>query len=75
MRFTVQPGKWYHASVKLEGLEEMATNDYLEEQLTKIGFEQVTVTGRGEQRYAKGLWTKAQVEANLPAQVDYVEEM
>jgi kumamolisin len=54
---TVHQGHRYSATVILMGLEQLASNPTVTDRLTQIGFRDVTVTGAGGTRQARGLWT------------------
>ena len=56
-------GKAYGADIKLKGLDSIAPNDTVKVELVKLGFDRVTVTGKGTDRKAEGVWTKDTVNA------------
>ena len=74
-KFTVRKGRRYRATIKLTGLKRLASNETVAGVLAKVGFTEIRVEGSGGTRYATGLWPKADATADVPPEVDKVEEM
>lgn len=74
-KFTVRKGRRYRATVKLTGLKRLASNETIAGVFGKVGFAEVRVEGSGGTRYATGLWPKADATADIPPEVEKVEEM
>lgn len=67
---TVKQGRRYRAEIRLSFWEQaVATNEYIAEQLTSVGFTDVSVTGTGGQRFAEGLWPHPDQTADMPSQI------
>jgi hypothetical protein len=54
--FTVRQGRRYHATVKLRGLEQWATNEMIADRLRRLGFTEIEVKGTGPIREAQARW-------------------
>lgn len=74
-KFTVRKGRRYRATIKLTGLKRLASNETIAGVFAKVGFTEIRVEGSGGTRYATGLWPKADATADIPPEVDKVEEM
>ena len=74
-KFTVRKGRRYRATIVLSGLKRLASNETIAEVLRKVGFTEVSVEGSGRTRYATALWPKADATADIPPEVEKVEEM
>jgi hypothetical protein len=74
-KFTVRKGRRYRATIGLTGLKRLASNETIAEVLRKVGFTEVRVEGSGRTRYATALWPKADATADIPPEVEKVEEM
>jgi hypothetical protein len=74
-KFTVRKGRRYRATIKLTRLKRLASNETLAEVLRKAAFTEVRVEGTGGTRYATALWPKADATADIPPEVEKVEEM
>jgi hypothetical protein len=74
-KFTVRKGRRYRATIKLTGLKRLASNETIAGLLRKVGFTEVRVEGSGRTRYATALWPKADATADIPPEVEKVEEM
>ena len=74
-KFTVRKGRRYRATIKLTGLKRLASNETVAGVFAKIGFVEIRVEGSGGTRYATGLWPRADATADVPPEVDKVEEM
>ena len=74
-KFTVRKGRRYRATIKLTGLKRLASNETVAGVFAKVGFTEIRVEGSGGTRYATGLWPKADATADVPPEVDKVEEM
>lgn len=75
MRYTLETNKRYAAEVRLTGIQEAASNEFIEEMFVDYGFKQVNVTGEGSTRIVHGTWGKESLSGRLPNEVIYVEEM
>lgn len=67
-------GKRYRAKLSLGFFERMASNETIRDKLRDAGFYDVQVTGDGGERQAIGTWGGATQNADLPSQVESVEE-
>ena len=74
-KFTVRKGGRYRATIKLTGLKRLASNATVAGVFAKVGFVEIRVEGSGGTRYATGLWPKADATADIPPEVETVEEM
>ena len=74
-KFTVRQGRRYRATIKLTGLKRLASNETVAGVLRTVGFAEVRVEGGGGTRYATALWPKADASADIPPEVDRVEEI
>jgi hypothetical protein len=74
-KFTVRKGRRYRATIKLTGLKRLASNETIAGVLRTVGFTEVRVEGSGGTRYATALWSKADATADIPPEVEKVEEM
>lgn len=74
-KFTVRKGRRYRATIKLTGLKRLASNETIAGVFGKVGFAEIRVEGSGGTRYATGLWPKADATADIPPEVEKVEEM
>lgn len=72
--FTVRQGKRYKATITLNMLERLASNDMIAGKMRNAGFTEVSVTGEGGTRTAVGLWSKPDTTADMPAQIAEVIE-
>jgi hypothetical protein len=70
-KFTVRKGRRYRATIVLSGLKRLASNETIAEVLRKVGFTEVRVEGS----YATALWPKVDATADIPPEVEKVEEM
>ena len=73
--FTVRKGRRYRATIKLTGLKRLASNETIAGVFEKVGFAEVRVEGSGGTRYATSLWPKADATADIPPEVEKIEEM
>jgi hypothetical protein len=72
--FSVQKGKRYRATIKLNFIESWASNDMIAGKLEEAGFTEVQVSGSGDTREAEALWPLADATGDMPSQVaDIVE--
>lgn len=74
-KFTVRKGRRYRATIKLTGLKRLASNETVAGVLKTVGFAEVRIEGSGGTRYATALWPKADATADVPPEVEKVEEM
>lgn len=73
---TVKQGRRYRAEIQLSWFEQaIATNEYIAEQLTSVGFTDVSVTGTGSRRIAEGLWPHKDQTAEMPTQIVQTTEI
>lgn len=75
MTFTVHQGRRYRAHLDLSWLESVASNATIANKLEDAGFSQVIVEGTGSTRWAFGTWPHSDTSADLPSQIDRVEEI
>ena len=74
-KFTVRKGRRYRATIKLTGLKRLASNETVAGVLRTVGFAEISVEGSGGTRYAEALWPKADATADIPPEVEKVEEI
>lgn len=74
-KFTVRKGRRYRATIKLTGLKRLASNETVAGVLRTVGFSEIRVEGSGGTRYAEALWPKADVTADIPPEIDKIEEV
>jgi len=72
---TVRRGRRYRATIKLTGLKRLASNETIAGVLRTVGFAEIRVEGSGGTRFATALWPKADTTADIPPEVEKVEEM
>ena len=75
VRFTVQNGKRYRATINLGFAQSLASNDMVADKFREAGFTDVTVTGSGRTRLAKGLWSDEDSSAEIPDEVGHIEQI
>jgi len=75
MRVTVRHGRRYRARVHLGFLEQVASDEQIAEKLRAAGFEAVTVTGSGRDRWAMGTYTGADATVELDDHLSDVKEI
>jgi subtilisin family serine protease len=73
--FTVHHGKYYRATITLNGIEQFASNGMIADKMTQYGFANVTVTGSGATRIAEGLWTGPDTTAQIDPHLSNVVEL
>jgi hypothetical protein len=73
--FTVRQGKRYRATVSLNLLERIASNEMIAQKFRDMGFSEVRVSGRGSTRRADALWPAQEASAEIPAQIKSIEEV
>ena len=66
---------WYKADLILSGLETLASNKTVGARFKAVGFQKVTVGGRGSKRTVMGRWSNPDRKATLPKQVVAVSEV
>ena len=74
MTFTLIQGKQYTATIELNFIERIASNENIADRLRFAGFDAVTVTGDGGKRRAQGTWGRPTADVELPSQVKEVRE-
>lgn len=75
-KITVRQGKRYRASITLNWLQQQfATNEKLAQMFLNLGFSEVQVVGTGAVRQVSGLWPLQDASAEVPPEVDAVEEI
>jgi hypothetical protein len=74
-KYTVRKGRRYRAVIGLTGLKRLASNETIADVLRKVGFAEVSVEGSGRTRYATALWPKADATADVPPEVEKIEEL
>ena len=75
MRYTLQRGKRYKATISLGFVERLASNDVVADKFRAAGFSDVTVTGKGGTRYAVGVWSADDITPSIPPQVADISEV
>jgi hypothetical protein len=73
--FTVHQGKRYRATLSLNWVERLASNEMVAKKLRDVGFAEVHVSGRGATRRADALWPTADASAEIPTQIKSIEEV
>lgn len=73
--FTVRQGRRYHATVKLRGIEQWATNETIAERLRKVGFSEIEVEGSGHTREARARWPKPDSTSSIDEHLINVFEL
>ena len=73
--FTVRQGKRYRATVSLNLVERLASNEMIAQKFRDMGFSKVVVSGRGSTRSADALWPAQDASAEIPAQIKSIEEV
>jgi hypothetical protein len=73
--FTVRRGRRYRATLTLGLIEQLAGNGVIAAKLREAGFDEVAVTGSGEQRTAEAVWVNEDTSAPLPPQVTAITEI
>lgn len=73
--YTVKKGYKYRATIRLGRFQSLAGNETVAKEFTKVGFENVIVTGSGRDRVAIGIWNQANASAKIPAEVTNVQEI
>jgi hypothetical protein len=74
-RFTVQKGKHYQATINLGYIQRLASNDMVADKFREAGFTDVTVTGAGRTRLAKGSWSDEDTSAEIPDEVGHIDQI
>jgi hypothetical protein len=73
---TLTQHKTYKATITLGVLEQYGTNNMIANELTKVGFANVQVTGSGKERIATGVWRNPTVTGPLPEKAKkYIKEI
>lgn len=75
MKITVKQGHRYAGRIKLGMFERIASNDLIAKKFKDVGFDEVTVTGSGSERIARGRWTGEDTTADMPSQVVEVKDL
>jgi hypothetical protein len=73
--FTLRKDRRYRATLRLNGFEQFAGNDIVQDKLTVVGFKDVTVTGSGATRDAEGTWTKPDITGEIDSHVIKVVQL
>jgi hypothetical protein len=73
--FTVHQGKRYQATVSLNWVERLASNQLVAQKFRDLGFSDVQVSGRGSTRSAQALWPAQDASAEIPAQIKTIKEV
>lgn len=73
--FTVRAGKRYSATIQLNWVERLASNDRIARYLREAGFTEVSVSGKGGTRSATALWPHADRAGEIPEQIASIEEI
>lgn len=72
---TVLQGHRYRAHLSLGWLERVASNDTIRAKLEEAGFVGVVVEGSGGSRWAFGTWPDVDATAEMPEEIDRVEDI
>lgn len=73
---TLTQHKNYRAIIQLNALEQFGTNNMIADELTKVGFINVQVTGSGKERTATGMWGKETLTGTVPDKAKkYIKEI
>ena len=73
--FTVRQNKRYQATVSLNFVERLASNEMVGRKFRDLGFTEVQVTGKGRTRYVRALWPAKEASAEIPPQIRSIEEI
>jgi hypothetical protein len=74
--FTLRQHKRYRAEIRLSFVEAaVASEARIVEELSKLGWIDVTVSGSGRDRVAEGTWPSTDVTVDLPDRIKSVEEV
>jgi hypothetical protein len=73
--FTVHQGKRYRATVALNLVERLASNEIVARKFCDLGFSDVQVSGRGGTRSVQALWPAQDTSAEIPPQIKSIEEV
>ena len=73
--FTVHRGKRYRATMLLNWIERLASNQVVAQKFRDLGFSDVQVLGRGGTRSAQALWPAQDATAEIPPQIKTIEEV
>ena len=74
-QFTVHQGKRYRATISLNWLERLASNEIIAQTFRDVGFSEVQVSGQGNTRSADGLWAAADATADIPTRIKSIKEL
>ena len=72
--FEVRTGKRYSATIELNWVERLASNDRIARYLREAGFTEVNVSGTGATRSATALWPHADRTGEIPSQIKAIDE-
>jgi hypothetical protein len=73
--FTVHRGKRYRATILLNWIERLASNEIVAQKFRDLGFSDVRVSGQGGTRSAQALWSAQDASAEIPPQIKKIEEV
>jgi hypothetical protein len=73
--FTVRQGKRYRATVSLNWVERLPSNQAIAQKFLDVGFSDVHVLGRGGTRSANARWPAQDASAEIPTQIESIEEV
>jgi hypothetical protein len=73
--FTVENGKRYQATINLGFVQRLASNDMVADKFREAGFTDVTVTGAGRTRLARGSWSGDNASAEIPDEVGHIDQI
>jgi hypothetical protein len=74
-QFTVHQGKRYRATISLNLIERLASNEMVAQKFRDLGFSEVRVSGRGGTRGAHALWPSQDATAEIPPQIKSIDEV
>ena len=74
MKYALQRGRRYKATISLGFVERLASNEQVADKFRAAGFSDVTITGAGGTRYAEGVWSADDITPSMPPQVTDISE-
>jgi hypothetical protein len=73
--YTVRKGKRYQATIALNWVERLASNEMVAQPFRDAGFVDVTVMGEGGARQATARWPHDDATAEIPSQIASIAEI
>jgi len=71
----LEPKRLYEATLLLNGISIIASNNRVKEKFTSIGFSDVIVVGVGKHRTARGRWNGASQLVDIPKEVTNIKAL